>query len=379
MPGRNQNRDRTLSIFLCGDLMTGRGIDQILPHPGDPRLHEPVVEDARRYVELAERAHGPIPRGCVFAYPWGDALAELQRRAPDLRLANLETSITVSNDYWPGKGINYRMHPKNAPVLSAAGIGVCALGNNHVLDWGYAGLAETLRVLDQTGIRHAGAGASRRETEAPAVVALPGKGRGRVLVFSFGAASSGIPGGWAATDDRAGVALLPDFSATTIEQIRRRIAAARRPGDLVIASLHWGGNWGYAIPHPHRSFAHRLIDEAGVDLVHGHSSHHPIGIEVYRERLILYGCGDLLTDYEGIAGYEEFRADLGLLYFAELHPRTRTLAALEMVPLQTRNFRLQRASKADARWLMEVLNREGRGLGTRTEITQENALRLLWE
>ncbi len=364
---------------MCGDVMTGRGIDQVLPNAGDPRLHESYVQDARRYVELAERAHGPIPRPVGFDYVWGDALEELRRRRPNVRLVNLETSITQSDDYWPGKGINYRMHPKNAPVLSAAGIDVCALSNNHVLDWGYQGLSETLRVLDKAGIRRAGAGADLGDAEAPAVVELAGNDRGRVLVFSFGTASSGIPGSWAATNGRAGVALLPDLSEATILQIRKRIAGARRPGDLVVASIHWGGNWGYAIPHQHRIFAHRLIDEAGVDLVHGHSSHHPLGIEVYRKRLILFGCGDLLTDYEGISGYEEFRGDLGLMYFADLDPNTRTLAALEMVPMQTRNFRLHRASKTDTRWLMEVLNREGRGLGTRVKMTDENTLRLVWE
>jgi poly-gamma-glutamate capsule biosynthesis protein CapA/YwtB (metallophosphatase superfamily) len=60
----------------------------------------------------------------------------------------------------------------------------------------------------------------------------------------------------------------------------------------------------------HRQFAHALIDEAGFDLVHGHSSHHPKAIEVHHGRIILYGCGDFITDYEGIKGYESFRDDL---------------------------------------------------------------------
>ena len=61
--------------------------------------------------------------------------------------------------------------------------------------------------------------------------------------------------------------------------------------------------------------AHSLLDEAGVDVIHGHSSHHVKGIEVYKGKAILYGCGDFLTDYEGIQGYEEFRDDLVLMYF----------------------------------------------------------------
>ena len=75
----------------------------------------------------------------------------------------------------------------------------------------------------------------------------------------------------------------------------------------MVASVHWGSNWGYDIPREQTVFAHRLIDEAGVDIIHGHSSHHVRAIEVYKDRLILYGCGDFLNDYEGISGYEEFR------------------------------------------------------------------------
>jgi Putative enzyme of poly-gamma-glutamate biosynthesis (capsule formation) len=81
----------------------------------------------------------------------------------------------------------------------------------------------------------------------------------------------------------------------------------KQQGDIVVASIHWGGNWDYKVPREQREFAHKLIDEAGVDVIHGHSSHHIKGIEVYRGKLIMYGCSDLLNDYEGISGlYEDF-------------------------------------------------------------------------
>src|SRR5579872_3924197 len=114
------------TLFLCGDVMTGRGVDQVLPHPSDPTLHEPYVASALEYVEMAEKAHGPIPRPVSFSYIWGDAAAELERLAPAARIVNLETSITTSEDYDP-KGINYRMHPANTPCLAAAKIDCCVL------------------------------------------------------------------------------------------------------------------------------------------------------------------------------------------------------------------------------------------------------------
>jgi poly-gamma-glutamate synthesis protein (capsule biosynthesis protein) len=93
----------------------------------------------------------------------------------DPRLVNLETSVTTSDEAYP-KGINYRMHPRNAPCLRAAGIGCASLANNHVLDWGPRGLLETLDVLAREGVAVAGAGRDLTEAERPAVVATRGKG-----------------------------------------------------------------------------------------------------------------------------------------------------------------------------------------------------------
>ena len=136
---------------------------------------------------------------------------------------------------------------------------------------------------------------------------------------------------------------------------------------------------GYDISPEQRRFAHKLIDDAGVDIIHGHSSHHIKGIEVYKKRLIIYGCGDFLNDYEGISGYEEFRGDLGLMYFAGVEPATGKLLRLQMTPTQIKRFKVNRASTTDAVWLRNTLNREGKKLGTRVELNKENNLTLKWD
>src|ERR687892_137651 len=219
------------TVFLAGDVMTGRGIDQILPCPSQPAIHESYVRDARGYVDLAEEASGAIPRAVDPGYIWGDALDELARVGPDACIVNLETSVTRSEDWWQGKGINYRMHPANVACLAALRIDVCALANNHVLDF------------------------------------------------------------------------LWDLSDATADAVTGRVQRLKRPGDVAVASIHWGSNWGYAVPPAHVRFAHRLVD-GGVDIVHGHSSHHPRALEVYRRKLVLYGCGNFIDDYEGIGGLE---------------------------------------------------------------------------
>ncbi|HEY7655969.1 MAG TPA: CapA family protein [Burkholderiales bacterium] len=366
----------TIGLFLCGDVMTGRGIDQILAKPCHPAIHEGYLESAEEYVAIAEMRSGPIPRRVPPSYIWGDALAELERARPDLRIVNLETAVTAS-DVWVPKGINYRMHPANATCLSAARIDCCVLANNHVLDWSDAGLIETLETLERASVRTAGAGRDRSAAEAPAVLSVPGKGR--VLLFAAGMASSGVPPDWAAGADRPGVAFLPDLSQRSVAGIARRVEAHKRQGDVVLFSIHWGANWGYEVEDDERAFARALIDTAGVDLVHGHSSHHPKGIEVHRGRLILYGCGDFINDYEGIRGHEAFRGDLGLMYLPALEAGTGRLARLELVATQMNRFQVRRAADADARWLAQMLEREGRRFGTRPRLLPDGRIELQWE
>ena len=364
-----------MTLFLCGDVMTGRGVDQILPHPSGPQIFEPYVKDAREYVALAEAHNGPISRPVNGAYIWGDALSELARAAPDVRIINLETSVTGSDDYWRGKGINYRMDPENIACLTAARVDVCGLANNHVLDYGYAGLTETLESLARSGLKAAGAGRTLAEAQTPAIVTLANGTR--VIVFAFGTETSGIPLNWAARDDRPGVDLLADLSEATARRIVDRMRLVRGPRDLLAVSIHWGGNWGYDAPSAHVRFAHWLID-GGIDIVHGHSSHHPRPIEVYRDRLILYGCGDFIDDYEGIEGYEQYRGDLVLMYFATLSPATGELTALQMTPLQIRRMTLSRPSHADAGWLRDTLELVSASYGTHVELSADGTLSLRW-
>jgi poly-gamma-glutamate capsule biosynthesis protein CapA/YwtB (metallophosphatase superfamily) len=343
-----------VTLFLCGDVMLGRGVDQILPHPSGPQLQETYARDARAYVRLAERANGPVPRPARFTWPWGDALAVLDEAAPDARVINLETAITRSAEFAPGKAICYRMSPGNLPAVTAARPDACALANNHVLDFGPTGLADTLGALASAGLPAVGAGQNITQARQPAIV--PVRGDGRAVIFACGATSSGIPPHWAATATRPGVDLLPSLSGAAAGDLIARVHAARQPGDIVAVSLHWGSNWGYGVADDQVRFAHQLID-AGADLIHGHSSHHPRPIEVYRGRLVLYGCGDAINDYEGISGYEHFRGDLRLLYFASVAAGTGTLAALHMVPMQATKMRLRHASTRDRSWLRGVLQR----------------------
>jgi poly-gamma-glutamate synthesis protein (capsule biosynthesis protein) len=362
---RGRRRKPAVILFLCGDVMTGRGVDQILPRPGDPRLRERYVRDARTYVELAENVNGPIIRPVAPTWPWGEALRVLAQTQPDARVINLETSFTDSDDVAAGKAVHYRMHPANIGCLAAARPDACVLANNHVLDFGHRGLTDTLHSLAEAGIAAVGAGRDLGQARQPAVLYAPSGGR--VLVFAAGTDSSGIPPDWAATPQRPGVNLLPTLATGTADEIGAQVGQLKQPGDVVVFSVHWGSNWGYDVPSEHIGFAHRLIDQ-GVDIVHGHSSHHPRPIEVYRDRLILYGTGDFIDDYEGITGHEEYRDDLRLMYFPTLQNETGVLLRLGMAPLQVRRMRLHRTSEQDAEYLCDVLNEISQPFGSRVEL-----------
>ena len=349
------------TILLTGDVMLGRGIDQILQQPLTPEIYEPYCKSALDYVALAETRNGPIPRGVSCDYIWGDALTEFQRA--DVRIVNLETAITCCDVPAP-KGINYRCQPANLNCLTAARIDCCVLANNHVLDWGEDGLIETLRSLDAAGLNRAGAGLDIAEASAPAILPLPQ--RRRLLVYALGSPSSGIPPSWAAGAGKPGVHYLADHNQA-LDHLRQRIRVEKRRGDLALVSIHWGPNWGYDIEHEHQRFADRLIDEAAVDLVHGHSSHHPKAVEIHRGRPILYGCGDFLNDYEGISGHESYRADLVLAYRIMLEPDG-GCSSLELIPLRIAKFRLHRASAEQAQWLAATMDRECRRFGGAVEL-----------
>ncbi|MGN6105316.1 MAG: CapA family protein [Kofleriaceae bacterium] len=350
----------SVKLFLCGDVMLGRGIDQILPDPCDPELHESYMTDARGYIEIAEQRSGPIPRGAPADYPWGEALAILDAARPDARIVNLETAITRSGDWDRDKGIHYRVSPENAASLRAARVDACNLGNNHVLDWGPGGLLDTLSTLDALGVAWSGAGRDLDEATRPAVIEL-GAGR-RIEVFSIGVADAGVPPWWQAGPGRPGVHALVDLGAGSMQAVRRAIERWHVAPAVIVVSIHWGPNWGFSISADHRRFARGLIDDAGVHVVHGHSSHHVKAIEVHHGQPILYGCGDLITDYEGIGGHEAFRGELGLLYLVSLDDRG-ALAELELVPTRMHRFRLVEGSAEDARWLAAVLTRAGAAVG----------------
>ena len=171
---------------------------------------------------------------------------------------------------------------------------------------------------------------------------------------------------------------LAETSTAVIQTIAERIHRDRRPADVVVMSIHWGANWGYDVDPGDRAFAHQLIDLGDVDIVYGHSSHHAKAIEMYRNKPILYGCGDLLNDYEGIENHGAFRGDLVLAYIATFDAANRRLIELKMAPFRIRNFQLNFAEANEAKWLQQTMDRECRRFGGHVALGDDSLLTLSW-
>jgi len=299
---------------------------------------------------------------------WGDVLPHLAQA--DLRIVNLECALTNHLQQWTRteKMFHFRADPEAVRVLQAAHIDACALANNHTLDYEEQGLLDTLRVLDASGIRHAGAGANDKEAAAPAIIEVEGSSSCRVALLSY---TDNEPD-FAATAKHPGTNYLEiSLQQEALTRIANGIAQARAQGaDLVVFSNHWGANFVERPSAEFRNFARRVI-ELGADIYHGHSAHICQGIEIYRGKPILYDTGNFIDDY---AVHPLLRNDRSCLF--KLMFEHGKLCRIEMLPvsLSVAHVALARGKEFEAiSARMEMLCAE---FGTRLMRTDE---RLIWQ
>ena len=290
---------------------------------------------------------------------WGDVLGRL--RGLDGLVVNLECCLSARGDPWrrTHRVFHFRADPGWAvPALERAGVDCCALANNHVLDFEEVALRDTLDHLDDAGIAHAGAGRTRAEAFAPAVVSVAGLD---AAVVSF---TDNTPE-YAATDASPGTARV-EIDADN-EETRAAVGAVldrtrEHDPDVLVASLHWGPNMREEPPPAFRRFARWLVDE-GVDVVHGHSAHVFQGVEVYDGRPILYDTGDFVDDY---AVDDRLRNDRGFLFEASVTPEGR-VAELRLVPTEIRDCAVHEASAEAAAWSRRRMRALSEAFGTTFE------------
>jgi len=268
-----------ITIAFTGDVMLGRLVNE--------------------YVILGNKPN---------EYVWGNFI-DLLRNA-DLTIINLENAIARSGKEWSKtpKVFFYRADPKAIDVLKSAGIDYATLANNHVLDYDYEAFLETLERLEKNKIPYAGAGRNLAEAKKPAFLEAKGV---KIAIIAF---TDNMPE-WAATETDAGVNYLDvEMDEDNFGVLRKSIEQVRNKSDIVIVSAHWGPNMRQRPTKAFKEFAHATID-AGADIFHGHSAHIFQGIEIYKNKLIMYDTGDFIDDY---AVDEELRNDQTFLFLVAL-------------------------------------------------------------
>lgn len=221
---------------------------------------------------------------------WGDTLHFFT--SADASVCNLECVISDRGEEWgpEKKAFHFRTDPKNIEALKKARITAVTLANNHSLDFGPVALVDTLGALDSSGIKRAGAGRDLSEASSAAYFRAGG------VEFALISFTDNEPS-WEAKDETPGIHFVPvDLEDPRARSLFNAIREAKKRADIVIASPHWGPNWGYRPPETHVPFARAMID-AGADIVFGHSCHVFQGVELYKGRPIIYSAGDFIDDY----------------------------------------------------------------------------------
>lgn len=306
--------------------------------------HHPLTLALTGNVMLGQQVNDAIAaRGA--AYPWGDLLPLLHQA--DAVLINLECALTSQTTRWHNgayKTFSFRADPSAVHSLTLAHVSFAALANNHSGDFGMDGLLETVQVLDQAGIAHAGAGADLAAAAAPARLTVDGV---RISIVAF----ADYPAVWAATPDTPGINYLPiSLDPADFAIVRRLLAAARQEADLVICSLHWGPHLAERPSRAFRRFARAVID-AGADLVWGHSAHLVQGVERWQDKLILYDTGDFVNDY---AVDPVLRNDRSALFLVQVRPPQ--IEQLELVPVTIAGQQVNLARGEDHAWFVQRFN-----------------------
>jgi hypothetical protein len=319
------------TIGLLGDVMLGRAVGE--------RLAEIPPEEV-----------------------WSPDLRELCRSC-DLVICNLECCLSsrgTPTDRVRGKPFFFRGPPQAVRSLEAVGVTAVGLANNHALDYETEALIDSLELLGEAGIVVAGAGRDLAAARSAGIVEAAGATVGLV-------AATDHPREFAAAEERPGVAFA-DLRDGLPDWLRAELVRTRERCDWLVAFPHWGPNMTTE-PVEWQRDAAAAMQEAGADLVAGHSAHLFHGVGWGARGPLLFDLGDALDDYRVDP---RLRNDLGLM--AIWRPGDPE-AELELVGLALDHCHTRIAEAEDADWIAGRLRRASGELGTGVERLSEARLR----
>ncbi|MDH5302245.1 MAG: CapA family protein [Gammaproteobacteria bacterium] len=241
---------------------------------------------------------------------------QLLRRS-SLVFGNLEGPLATWGLTDGEKTYSFKSQPdESAAALKYAGFDIVSLANNHALDYGVAGLVQTMQALDKVDINHVGAGLDLGQART---VKFERVGNRNIAFLAY---SLTYPETFWATDKYAGVAF--GDKAKIIEDIR----IARKSADIVMVSMHWGRESTTEL-RPYQTEIGRAAIDAGASVVIGHHPHILQAIEPYKHGVILYSLGNF-----AFGSYSQ-KVDTSVI--AQAYFKGEKLAQLRLWPIKVRN------------------------------------------
>jgi poly-gamma-glutamate synthesis protein (capsule biosynthesis protein) len=261
----------------------------------------------------------PVLQANGYDYPFTDVRRFFA--GAQIVFGNLEGPLTTRGTPEQDKTYVFRSPPdKVGPALRNAGFSVVSLANNHTLDFGADGLAQTIEALDAVGIAHIGAGENLQAARRPAIFVVGGT---RVALLAY---SLTLPEHFYAEDNKPGTAFGHEAS------VRADVSAAHTQADIVLVSFHWGQEGKTTLREYQTRLGHVAID-AGAAAVIGHHPHILQGIEHYKDGVILYSLGNFT--------FGSYSKDAQVSAVAELTFDGRHVSALRLYPINVNNFQVE--------------------------------------
>jgi poly-gamma-glutamate synthesis protein (capsule biosynthesis protein) len=368
---RKNNMRSITALCLFVSLFTGCA--SIQKEPGPEVVQEPVspvtnIPEQSKYVSIV--AVGDIMLGGKgrsrfeadgYDFPFAATRELLQTGG--IVIGNLETALTDAGVPFADKKYTFRNPPdKVAKALKQAGFDIVSLANNHSMDYGEAGLRDTLAALDRVEVHHHGAGLNVAEARKPRIFSLE---NGQTVAFL--AYSNTFPQEFWATANMAGTAF--GHEAYVRQDIAKLV---EQEIDIIVVSFHWGQERSTELRSYQPLLAHAAID-AGADLVIGHHPHILQAVEQYQSGLILYSLGNY--------AFSTFSPHVHTSVVAKINFKDGEVVGLEMKPVNINNFDVQLQPRiltgGDAEKVYLDLQALSAGFGTELEFLNDS-INLQW-
>jgi poly-gamma-glutamate capsule biosynthesis protein CapA/YwtB (metallophosphatase superfamily) len=212
------------------------------------------------------------------------SIGPVLRRA-DVAVVNLETAVTARGAPAPKEYV-FRAPPSAFSALRAGGVDVVSMANNHGMDYGEAGLRDSLAAARRTGVPVVGIGLNDAQAYRPFRTTV--RGRRVAVIGATQVLDDELISAWTAGPDKPGLA-----SAKDVPRLLQAVRAARKTSDTVVVFLHWGIELEQCPSRDQRTLARELV-AAGADIVAGGHAHRVQGAGRMGKALVGYGLGNFV-------------------------------------------------------------------------------------